>query len=183
MDGQFFRDLRAPFLIANVGAVTLATTNKALYGVANTPAMGKDYWWAGKTIQVRAFGQCTSALTPGNMSFSIFYGSGADATGTNLAASAVQTWIASQTNIPFLVEFTVVCTTPGAAGSLFATGRAQVGTAAVAAGTFMIPASAPATSGSVDLTVASNVITLQMARSGSTAETAQIVSLQVEALN
>ena len=183
MDAQFYRDLRAPFLTVPVAAVTLAATNKALYANANTPAMGKDYWWAGKTINVRVFGQITTGITPGNLSLSVFYGSGVDATGTNLGSSAALTLIASQTNISWWATFTVRCISIGATGTLFMTGKAEFGTAVIAAGQALIPASAPAVSGSCDLTAASNVITLQAARTGSTGETMQVVDLQVEALN
>lgn len=183
MDGQFYRDLRAPFCIANPASVTLAATNKALYPVANIPAMGKDYWWAGKTVAIRAFGQITTAITPGNLTLAVLYGTGADANGTSLVASAAQTLVASQTNLSWEVQLFVRCITIGATGTLFATGRAFFNTSVIAAGTFLLPASAPVVSGSLDLTVASNVLSFQALRSGSTAETMQIVDLQIEALN
>jgi hypothetical protein len=183
MDSQFYRDLRAPFMIAPPATVTLAATNKALYPVGNIPAMGKDYWWAGKTVRIRAFGQITTAATPGNLTLAILYGTGADANGTSIVASAAQTLVASQTNISWEADFTIRCISIGSTGTLFGTGRATFGTAVIAAGTFLCPATAPAVSGSVDLTVASNVLSFQALRSGSTAETMQIVDLQVEALN
>jgi hypothetical protein len=183
MDGQFYRDLRAPFMIAPPTAVTLLSTNLALYPVANIPAMGKDYWWAGKTVRIRAFGQITTAVTPGNLTLALFYGTGAAANGVSLAASAAQTLIASQTNISWEVDLTVRCITIGSAGTMFCTGRAIFGTAVIAAGSFLIPATAPAVSAACDLTVASNILSLQALRSGSTAETMQVVDLQIEALN
>jgi len=183
MDGQFFRDLRAPFMITPAAAVTLAATNKAMYTVGNIPAMGKDYWWAGKSVRIRAFGQITTAATPGNLTIALLYGTGADANGTSIVASAAQTLVASQTNLSWEVDITVRCISIGTAGTLFGTGKAWFNTAVIAAGTFGLPASAPAVSAGVDLTVASNVLSLQFLRSGSTAETAQVVDLQVEALN
>jgi hypothetical protein len=183
MDGQFYNDLRSPFMITPPTVVTLSTTDLAMYPVGNYPAMGKDYWWAGKTVRIRAFGQITTAATPGNLTISLYYGTGAAANGTVLAASAAQTLIASQTNISWEVDLTTRCISIGSAGTLFTTGKAIFGTAVIAAGSFLIPATAPAVSGAVDLTVASNLLSLQFKRSGSTAETAQIVDMQVIALN
>lgn len=183
MDGQFYNDLRAPFMITPAGAVTLSTTNKALYTVANIPAMGKDYWWAGKAVKVRAFGQITTGVTPGNLTIAMFYGTGADANGVSICASAAQTLVASQTNISWFLEATIRCISIGATGTLFGTGYAQFGTAVIAANTFLLPASAPAVSAAVDLTVASDVLSLQALRTGSTAETMQIVDFQVFSLN
>jgi hypothetical protein len=183
MDGQFYNDLRAPFMITPAGAVTLSTTDKALYTVGNVPAMGKDYWWAGKAVKLRAFGQITTAATPGNLTLSCYYGTGADANGTIIAASAAQTLVASQTNISWVCEFTIRCISIGSSGTLFGTGKGEFNSAVIAAAQFIIPASAPAVSGAVDLTVASNVLSIQAKRSGSTAETMQIVDLQVFALN
>lgn len=90
MDGQFYNDLLKPHSSANVASVTLAATNKALYPVANIPAMGKDYWWVGKKVVIRAFGQITTAATPGNLTVALLYGTGADANGVSIAASAAQ---------------------------------------------------------------------------------------------
>jgi hypothetical protein len=183
LDGQFYNDLRAPFLIASPAATTLSTTNKALYNVSQVPAMGKDYWWAGKTVQIRAFGQMTTGATPGNLTMALLYGTGADNTGVSLAASAALTLIASQSNISWWVYLWVRCITVGSAGTLFCTGKAEFGTAVIAAGQALIPASAPAVSAACDLTVAGDILSLQALRSGSTAETMQVVDLQVVAMN
>jgi hypothetical protein len=183
MDGQFYNDLKAPFMIAPPASVTLSTTNLALYPVSNIAAQSKDYWWAGKTVRIRAFGQITTAATPGNLTLTLLYGTGAAANGTSIVASAAQTLVANQTNISWEVDLTVRCISIGSSGTLFGTGKAVFGTAVIAAGTFLLPASAPAVSASVDLTVASNVLSLQALRSGSTAETMQVVDMQVLALN
>lgn len=183
MDGPFYRDLRSPFIATDVTSVTLAATHKALYPVGNVPAMGKDYWWVGKKIAIRAFGRITTVLTPGNLTLALLYGTGADNNGVTIVTSAAQTLIASQTNLSWEVELKVHCRSIGSAGTLFGTGRAFFNTAVIAAGDFLLPASAPAVSGACDLTVASNVLSLQALRSGSTAETMQIHDLEVEALN
>jgi hypothetical protein len=183
MDGQFYNDLRAPFVIADVAQVTLSTTNLALAPIANFPAMAKDYWWAGKKVEIRAFGRITTGATPGNLTISLLYGTGAAANGVSVVASAAQTLIASQSNISWFLRFVVHCRTPGATGGLFGTGHAQFGTAVIAAGWFLLPATAPAVSASVDLTVASNVLSIQALRSGSTAETMTVHDLEYIAMN
>lgn len=183
MDGQFYNDLLKPHNAVNVTAVTLAATNKALYPVANIPQMGKDYWWVGKKVKIRAFGQMTTAATPGNLTVAVFYGTGADANGVSLAATAALTLIASQTNISWQVEAYIHCRSIGTAGTLFCTGVCDIGAAVNAAGGGFIPATAPAVSSACDLTVASNVLSVQALRSGSTAETMQIVDMEVIALN
>lgn len=182
-DGLFYNDMLKPHNAVNVTSVTLSTTNKALYPVANIPAMGKDYWWVGKKVRIRAFGQITTAATPGNLTIAVLYGTGADANGTSIVASAAQTLIANQTNIAWAVDLYIHCRSIGTSGTLFGCGLLDLGVAVSAAGGGLIPASAPAVSGSVDLTVASNVLSLQALRSGSTAETMQVVDLDIYAMN
>lgn len=183
MDGQFYCDLIKPHNAVNVAAVTLAATNKALYPVANIPAMGKDYWWVGKKVKIRLFGQMTTAATPGNLTLALLYGTGADANGVSLAATAALTLIANQTNISWLLEAYIHCRSIGTVGTLFCTGNLDLGAAVNTAGGGILPATAPVVSGSCDLTVASNVLSVQALRSGSTAETMQVVDMDVIALN
>jgi hypothetical protein len=183
MDGPFYLDTLKPHNAVNVAAVTLAATNKALYPVANTPAMGKDYWWVGKKVCIRCFGQITTAVTPGNLTVALLYGTGADANGVSIVATPAMTLIASQTNQSWMAEFWVHCRSIGTAGTLFGTGTIDFTPAVIATGGGLMPASAPAVSGACDLTVASNVLSLQALRSGSTAETMQIVDMEVVAYN
>lgn len=182
-NASFYHDLRAPFISSDVAAVTLASTNKALYPIANVPAMGKDYWWVGKKVHISVFGRITTAATPGNLTLALFYGTGADANGVSLVASAAQTLIASQTSISWRCDLWVHCRSTGSAGTLFARGSAFFGTQVIAAGDFGFPANTPVVSGACDLTVAGNVLSLQALRSGSTAETMQIHDLSVIAMN
>ena len=182
MDDAFYIDTRKPFITSDVAAVTLAATNKALYPVANIPAMGKDYWWAGKQIRIRLFGRITTVLTPGNLTLSVLYGTGADANGVSLAASAAVALTASQTNLSWMMEVYIHCRSIGSAGTLFCDGWAKFNEAVIAAA-MLIPASAPAVSGACDLTVANNIISVQALRSGSTAETMQVHDIDVLAMN
>lgn len=182
-DGLFYSDTREPFIGADIAAVTLAATNKALYPASNFPNLGPQYFArVGKKLAIRLFGRITTGATPGNLTLAVLYGTGADANGVSLAASAAQTLIASQTNLSWELEVFVHCRSIGSAGTLFCTGRAHFNTGVIAAGTFLIPASAPVVSAGVDLTTAL-IPSVQVLRSGSTAETMQVHDLEVIALN
>lgn len=181
-DGLFYTDLREPFIASDLAAISPLATAVALYTPSAFPVLGGQYFARpGKALRIRLFGRCTSALTPGNVSFAVYYGTGASANGVLLASSTAVAWTASQTNLSFMVEVDVTCRTTGSAGTLFCTGYAKFNEAAVAAWQ-MIPASAPVVSAACDLTAAL-IISVQMLRSGSTAETAQIHQMQVEARN
>lgn len=178
-DGLFYIDAREPHIGTDIAAVTLAATNSALYPAGNFPVLGGQYFArVGKKIRIRLFGRITTALTPGNLTLGVYYGTGANANGVLLGSSAAQTLIASQTNISWEIDVSVHCRSIGATGTLFVTGRATFGTAVIAAGTFLIPATAPVVSGACDLTAA-NIISVQALRSGSTAETMQVHDMDV----
>jgi hypothetical protein len=182
-DGLFYNDLREPHIGTDIAAVTLAATNKALYPASNFPVLGGQYFARiGKKVHIRLFGRITTAATPGNLTLAVLYGTGADANGVSLAASAAQTLIASQTNLSWMLDVYAHCRSTGSAGTLFCTGSASFNPAVIAANTFLIPASAAAVSGACDLT-ASLILSVQALRSGSTAETMQVHDLEVTALN
>jgi hypothetical protein len=126
----------------------------------------------------------TTGVTPGNLTIAMLYGTGADANGVSLAASAATALIASQTNISWEFEGTIHCRSIGSAGTLFATGRFESGAAVIAttAQPLLIPATAPVVSGACDLTAAL-IVSVQALRSGSTAETMQVHDMEVEAFN
>lgn len=184
-DGIFYNDLREPFIGADITAVTLSTTAKALYPASNFPVLGGQYWARiGKAIRVRLFGRMTTAATPGNGSFNVYYGSGADANGTAIMTGTPVALVASGTNLSWMAEIDVHARSLGSAGTLFCTGWAlfHVGLLLSTNAPMLLPASAPAVSGAVDLTAA-NIISMQFLRSGSTAETMQVHNMQVTALN
>jgi hypothetical protein len=184
MDGPFYVDSRAPHISGDVAAVTLAATNKALIPVANLPVLGSNYFgYIGKAVRITMFGRITTAATPGNGQFNLYWGSGIDATGTIIASSATFALTAAQTNITWVCQFWVRCRAMGATGSLMVLGEAGFNPAVVTATLqpLMIPAIAPAPV-TVDLTVA-NVLSPQFLRSGSTVETMQVHDYLFEALN
>lgn len=186
MDGAFYRDLREPFIGSDAASVTLAATYKALLPAGALPPLGSHYFGRiGKKARLRLFGRMTTALTPGNLQVALFYGTGADANGVNLQASAAVALSASQTNLSWEAEFTVHCRSIGATGTLFCTGKLLCNNALIASTLqpVMVPASAAAVSGSCDLTSASLILSPQALRSGSTAETMQVHDFEFEALN
>lgn len=185
MDGPFYLDTRTPFMSSDIGAVTLSTTDKALYAAKDFPILGGGYFgFVGKMITIKMFGRMTTGATPGNITFDIYWGSGADATGTILQSSAAVAGVANGTNLSWEAEFDIRCTAIGSSGTLFTTGRwmPSVGLVLSTAQPVLIPASAPATSSAVDLSAAS-IVSVQVKRSGNTAETMQVHNLIVTARN
>jgi hypothetical protein len=184
-DGLYYNDMRAPFIGADVTAVTLASTAKALYPASNFPVLGGQYFAViGKALRIRLFGRMTTGATPGNGSFNVYYGTGADANGTLLMTGTPVALVANGTTLPWMCEIDVHCRSTGSAGTLFCTGWSlfHVGLLLSTAAPMLLPATAPAVSGAVDLTAA-NIISVQFLRSGSTAETMQVHNMQVIALN
>lgn len=184
-NGSFFLDTREPFVATPPAAVTLAATAKALYTTSQFPVLGGQYFArVGKKINIHLYGIITTVLTPGNGSFNVYYGSGADATGVVLMTGAPVALSASQTNIAWSADIDVECLTIGNAGTLRCTGEAHFGVGVIAATLqpIMLPATVGGASGACDLNVA-NIISVQYLRSGSTAETMQVISMRVTALN
>ena len=181
-DGLFYNDLREPFVTVAPAAVTLAATAKALYTTSQFPVLGGNYFArVGKKLRIRLYGQITTALTPGNGSFNVYYGTGADANGVAIMTGTPVALTASQTNLSWTLDIVVTCRTTGNTGTLFCTGMAKLNEA-VYSPMMMLPASAPVASGSCDLTAA-NIISVQFLRSGSTAETMQVLDMEVIALH
>lgn len=184
-DGLFYNDLKVPFIAADLSAVTLSTTAKALYPAGAFPVLGGQYFaFVGKKIKIRLFGKITTDTTPGNGTFEIYYGTGGDANGVLLASSAAFALSASQTNLSWELELQVHCRSTGSSGTLFVDGSAKFNNAVVATSLqpILIPASAAAVSGACDLSAAL-IVSVQFKRSGSTAETMTVQDMEVLALN
>lgn len=185
-DGLYYNDVRAPFLTSDpsIAPVSLSTTNKALYTASNFPVLGGQYWVPGKKMKIRLFGRMTTAATPGNFQWAVYYGSGADANGTIIQSSTAQALQINQTAKDWCAEFNITCRTGGSTGTLFCTGWSlfNVGLILSTAQPILIPDNTAAVSGSLDLTSA-NIISVQANRSGSTAETMTIHDMDVIAMN
>jgi hypothetical protein len=180
-DGVFYRDSRQPFQILDESAITLTTTQKALWPYART-LLPSNYWTVGKTIKLTAFGKATTDGTAGNYVFGIGYGA-TDAP-TALAASATFAGVISRTNDTWMAQAYVTCRSTGATGSLMAQGlfTPVITLVLSTAQPINLPAATPAAV-TVDTTVGTNSLVLTLQRSGTGVWTATTTGLYVEALN
>jgi hypothetical protein len=182
-DGLFYLDTREPHLVSNLTAVTMTTTAKAMYPAAAFPVLGGQYFnRPGKAIKIEVSFLLTLPASPGNFSFNVHWGTGADANGTLICAAGTPVAATNATKRG-KVEVTVRCLTTGTAGTLEATGIAwfDPGVIASTLQPMMIPTSAAAASASLDLTAA-NIVSIQPLQSGS-AGTITVEELKVTALN
>lgn len=184
MDSAYYSDLRLPHNTVAPAAVTLAATDKALHLAATMGNLTQQNWIVGKNYEIKVRGQCTSAATPGNLTISLYWGTGADANGTVLAATAATAWTASQASMTWEAVFNITITTIGATGAVVAGGRVKFNEAAIAA-ELMAPATGGDVAVTIDTTASANVFSVQAKRSGSTAETMQLSAgyPKVHALN
>lgn len=114
MSRQYFMDLLSDPPIANQSAVT-ATTETALWNAAQfTPIMGSDPR-PGKVYRVTAGGVLTTAST-GTIIITPRYGLSVGA-GTSLGANAAITVPGVTSNVPWLLDFVLVCRVAGAPGA------------------------------------------------------------------
>lgn len=180
-DGIYYRDLRQPFTIADQAAITLATTQKALWLPALT-ILPANYWTVGKKVKLTAFLKLVTAVTPGNYVFAMAYGAG-DAPAP-IVVSAARAAVASQT-FAAVIEGYATCRSIGVTGTLSMWGMAIVDLLGVlsTAQPILFPQAGGSVVSTIDTTVGTNALTFQMSRSGSTAETAVAVDVLMEALN
>jgi hypothetical protein len=145
---------------------------------------GQYFARLGKKLRIRLFGKMTTGATPGNGSFTVYYGTGADANGVAIMTGTPVALVANGTNLSWEAELYVHCRSTGSAGTLFCTGRAEfhVGLILSTAAPIMLPASAAVVSGACDLTSAL-IVSVQYLRSGSTAETMTVQDMEVIAMN
>jgi hypothetical protein len=182
--GQFYQDTRPPWLLADTATVTLTTTMKQLWPTAElTPTYQTD-WWDGKLFLLRCFGRITTPATAGTLQWQMGYGT-ADGTTGALATSAALTAVSSQTNISWRFEGRVRCRSRGnaaAAGILLGVGVLEFNTAVVAAGQALVPATAAAQVGSLNLAQTSG-IHLQALEAATSGATITMHDLQLSAEN
>lgn len=181
-DGLFYSDVREPFITVPPAAVTLIATAKALYTPSQFPVLGGHYFARpGKKLKIRLFGIMTTGTTPGNGSFNVYYGTGADANGVLLMTGTPVALLASQSNLTWELEIVVTCITTGSVGTLRCTGKAIFNEALLVPHQ-MLPTATAGVSGACDLTAAL-MISVQYLRSGSTVETMQVMDMEVTAMN
>lgn len=184
-DGLFYNDLREPFMVSDLGAVTMAATAKALYTPSNFPVLGASYFnRPGKKIKICLWMKVVVALTPGNFSFNLHWGNGTDANGTLICVAGTPVALNASVTKCIYAEFTVRCLSIGSAGTLEATGWAIADGLLITAGSLnpiLVPTAGAAASASLDLTAA-NIVSVQALQSG-TAGTIQVQNMEVIAMN
>jgi hypothetical protein len=184
-DGLFYTDLREPHFVSDIAAVTMAATAKAIYPASAFPVLGGQYFnRPGKTIKISMWLKVAVTTSPGNFSFALYWGTGADANGTQICTAGTAVALNASVTKCIYAEFVIRCLTTGTAGTLQATGWAVADGLLITAGTLnpiLIPTAGAAASGSLDLTAA-NIVSVQCLQSG-TAGTIQCQQLLVEALN
>jgi hypothetical protein len=146
-----------------------------------------NYWTPGKRIWVRAFGTMTTGATPGNMTLEMRCAQ-ASALGVIIATSTAIALTANKTTISWFFEGVYECRTNGASGTMFAYGKFianQLGLLIPAANNpLVIPESGAMAAVAMDTTAAANAgISLQMKRSGSTAESVTVHDVAINSMN
>lgn len=184
-DGLFYLDTREPHFVNDVAAKTMAATATAIYPAAAFPVLGGGYFnRPGKTIKISLWLKVIVAATPGNFSFDVRWGTGADANGTVICVTGTPVALNASVTKCIYAEFVIRCITTGTAGTLQATGWAIADGLLITAGSLnpiLIPTAGAAPSAALDLTLA-NIVSIQCLQSG-TAGTIQAQQLLVEALN
>lgn len=181
---QNYHETIDPPVFADEGTVTLSTTNKALIPPTRYNLGSQFFSKPGRKVRIRAFGKITTAATPGNLTMAILFGTGADANGVSVCASAAVALTAAQTNLSWEATFYISCRSIGTTGTLFGTGWLEANPAVISSTLqpIMIPASAAVVSASVDLT-GTLIPSLQVLRSGSTAETMTVQDYDISPMN
>lgn len=184
-DGLFYLDMREPHMVTDLPAVTMAATAKAVYPAAAFPVLGGQYFnRPGKAIRISTWLKLVLGATPGNFSFNLHWGTGADANGTLICTAGTPVALVASVTRCMYAEFVIRCLTTGTAGTLQATGWYIADGGLITPGTAapnMVPRDGAAASAALDLTAA-NIPSVQVLQSG-TAGTIQCQSLVVEALN
>lgn len=184
-DTPLWRDLRQPFVIADLGNITLTTTQKMLW----TPGAGNplgnfpaNYWTVGKTVKLTMLAKWTSG-TAGNIAFGMAYGL-ADAAAVNVV-SATRAAIASVG--PFLVraEGYAICRSTGTAATMSLCGFVDFPIdlmLSTVGGSFGFPSAGGTVVSTFDSTLGTNGLFFQALRSAGT-DTVAPVWVGIEALN
>jgi len=180
-DGLFYNDTRESFVVGDVSPVTMAATAKALYPASNFPSLTGFWNRIGKTLRIQAWLKLVLGGTPGNISFNVHWGTGADANGTLVCVAGTPVALTGSVTKCGYLDLIVRCLTTGPTGTLQAVGIATFDPAIVASTLqpIVFPAGGGAASAALDLTAA-NIVSVQALQSG-TAGTIQVQHLEVTA--
>jgi hypothetical protein len=182
-DGIFYRDLRQPFIVADIASVTLATTQKVLWAVgASSPTiLPANYWTVGKTVQITANLKWTAVANTNGITPGMQYGA-ADAAACNVAATAVTPVSSTSTFDVFALGY-ATCRSIGTAGTLSMWGffSLPIGLTVNSPATF--PSAGVTVVSTIDTTVGTNAVSFQAARATAAGDTVVVTNLLMEALN
>lgn len=175
-------------MVADEPSVTLTTTYKALIPSARyTEKLGTAWFdlFAGRRLRLRAFGRLSTSTSPGNLQVGILYGTNADANGTTIVQSAVKALTASISNASWEIDVTLTShasvSGSGANGKLFGSGKFLIDNSIIASTLqpILLPGTAAAEVGSLDLTGAS-VPSIQMLASAGASIIAIVHDFQID---
>ena len=180
--GEGYQNALIEPISADETAITLSTTQKALWPYARTLTPANYFSNVGRTVHIKAFGKVTTDGTAGNYVGGIGYG-GSDAP-TALAAGATVAGTVSQTAISWIADVYATAELSGATGKLKGWGL-WVPAVAVLASTlqpYTLPANTLANV-TVDTTVCTNSVVLSLQRSGAGVWTATTQAIIYTAIN
>ena len=170
-------------LVSPVAAATqISNTTTETIMIPDT-VLPAGYLVAGRAIRVTLIGQMSNVVTtPGTLTLRCRWGG---VSGTILAASAALALnTAAQTNSTIKIEFLITCRVEGNPGTLIVTGTACLGLSASVQGRYdMIPASAPAQVGSLDLSAATALSFTAQFSVATNPTNLQIVEAKIESMN
>lgn len=171
---------RQAWLPADEAAITLATTQKALWLPGKT-LLQAGFWYPGKIVKLTAFGKATTDGTAGNYVFEIGLGAGDAPAALVIGATVAGT--TAQTNVTWSAEGYAECRTFGTAGILRMWGKWEPAVALVASTLqpYKMPNATPADI-TFDFTVNTNALTFQCQRSGAGVWTMTTTSIVLEEL-
>jgi hypothetical protein len=116
--------------LANQTAVTGSVAEQAMFPVAQYSGFAANQLRAGQIWHLTAFGILTTSTSPGNITITPRFGT--STSGTTLVASAATALVASQSNIPWRLEYDLIVRTIGNAGANSTVVGSGMFTAAVA---------------------------------------------------
>ena len=185
-DGIFYRDLRTPFVIADLAATTLSTTQKCLWpvGVPSVTVLPANYWTVGKTVKITALLKWTAVANTNAITFGMQFGA-ADANACNVISDA-RTTVSSTTTFSVFAEGYATCRSTGTAGTLSMFGRVSypVGLVAASVGSFTVfPIAGVTVVSTTDTTVGTGALSFQALRATAGTDTVLATNIYMEALN
>jgi len=185
-DGIYYRDLRTPFVIADLAATTLGTTQKCLWpvGVPSVTVLPANYWTVGKTVKLTAFLKWTAVASTNAITFGMQFGA-ADANACNVISDARAT-VSSTTVFSVFAEGYATCRSTGTAGTLSMFGRVSYPVGLVAAATgpdTNFPIAGVTVVSTTDTSLGTGALSFQALRATSGTDTVLATNIYMEALN